>query len=406
MSQQTALGGIRIVEFAVFAAGPVVSKHLANYGAEVVRVESHLNPDGFRAHYPPFAGNQPGLDRSGAFAVFNDGKLGVTLNLKAPEGVDLAKRLVARADVVIENFTPGTLNRLGLGYEALRAVRPDLVMLSSCNMGQTGPYAHHPGFGSMLSSLGGFTNLTGYPGEMPLLNYGPYIDFVAVGYGVIAVMAALDYRRRTGQGQYVDLSQYENGLQFIASSLLDYQVNDRLPERWGNRSPYAAPHGAFPCRGDDAWCTISVTSDAEWASLRRAIGDPEWARDPRYATLLGRKAHEDELEARVAEWTREREPRAVMETLQAAGVPSGVVNTMADLYSDPQLAHRDYWWEIPHAALGPFHYEAGGFTLSDTPARPGRPSPLLGEHNYYVFCDLLGLPEADYQSLLERKVIY
>jgi benzylsuccinate CoA-transferase BbsF subunit len=406
MSQQTALGGIRIVEFAVFAAGPVVSKHLANYGAEVVRVESHLNPDGFRAHYPPFAGNQPGLDRSGAFAVFNDGKLGVTLNLKAPEGVDLAKRLVARADVVIENFTPGTLNRLGLGYEALRAVRPDLVMLSSCNMGQTGPYAHHPGFGSMLSSLGGFTNLTGYPGEMPLLNYGPYIDFVAVGYGVIAVMAALDYRRRTGQGQYVDLSQYENGLQFIASSLLDYQVNDRLPERWGNRSPYAAPHGAFPCRGDDAWCTISVTSDAEWAALRRAIGDPEWARDPRYATLLGRKAHEDELEARVAEWTREREPRAVMETLQAAGVPSGVVNTMADLYSDPQLAHRDYWWEIPHAALGPFHYEAGGFTLSDTPARPGRPSPLLGEHNYYVFCDLLGLPEADYQSLLERKVIY
>ena len=149
----------------MFAAGPVISKHMANFGAEVIRVESHLNPDGFRAHYPPFADNQPGLDRSGCFAVFNDGKLGVTLNLKAPEGVDLAKQLVARADVVIENFTPGTLNRLGLGYEALRAVRPDLVMLSSCNMGQTGPYAHHPGFGSMLSSLGGFTNLTGYPGS-------------------------------------------------------------------------------------------------------------------------------------------------------------------------------------------------------------------------------------------------
>ncbi|SRR5579884_499612 len=403
---ESALAGIRIVEFAVFAAGPVVSKHLANYGAEVIRVESHLNPDGFRAHYPPFAGNQPGLDRSGCFALFNDGKLGVTLNLKTPEGIDLAKRLVARADVVIENFTPGTLNRLGLGYEALRAVRPDLVMLSSCNMGQTGPYAHHPGFGSMLSSLGGFTNLTGYPGEVPLLNYGPYIDFVAVGYGVIAVLAALDYRRRTGEGQYIDLAQYENGLQFVAPALLDYEVNGRLPERWGNRSPYAAPHGAFPCRGDDAWCTISVTCDTEWEALRRAIGDPAWAADPRFATLLGRKAHEDELEARLADWTRARTPREVMETLQAAGVASAVVNTMADLYTDPQLAYRHYWWELPHAALGLFHYQAGGFTLSDTPAEFSRPSPLLGEHNDYVFRDLLGLPEAEYQALLERKVIY
>jgi benzylsuccinate CoA-transferase BbsF subunit len=394
------------VEFAVFAAGPVISKHMANFGAEVIRVESHLNPDGFRAHYPPFADNQPGLDRSGCFAVFNDGKLGVTLNLKAPEGVDLAKQLVARADVVIENFTPGTLNRLGLGYEALRAVRPDLVMLSSCNMGQTGPYAHHPGFGSMLSSLGGFTNLTGYPGESPLLNYGPYIDFVAVGYGAIAVMAALDYRRRTGEGQYIDLSQYENGLQFVASALLDYEVNGHLPERWGNRSPHAAPHGAFPCRGDDAWCTVSVTSDAEWAALRRALGEPAWAAAPELATLLGRKAQEDALEARLADWTRERTPREVMETLQAAGVPAAAVNTMGDLYADPQLAHRRYWRGLPHAAFGTFHYEAGGFTLSESPAQLDLPSPLLGEHNHHVFRELLGLPEERYQDFLERKVIY
>jgi benzylsuccinate CoA-transferase BbsF subunit len=405
-TQHSALADLRVVEFAVFAAGPVISKHMANFGAEVIRVESHLNPDGFRAHYPPFADNQPGLDRSGCFAVFNDGKLGVTLNLKAPEGVNLAKQLVARADVVIENFTPGTLNRLGLGYEALRAVRPDLVMLSSCNMGQTGPYAHHPGFGSMLSSLGGFTNLTGYPGESPLLNYGPYIDFVAVGYGAIAVMAALDYRRRTGEGQYVDLSQYENGLQFVASTLLDYEVNGRLPERWGNRSPHAAPHGAFPCRGDDAWCTISVTSDAEWAALRRALGEPAWAAAPALATLLGRKAQEDALEARLADWTRERTPREVMETLQAAGVPAAAVNTMADLYADPQLAHRRYWRELPHAALGTFHYEAGGFTLSEGPAQLDLPSPLLGEHNHHVFRELLGLPEERYQDFLERKVIY
>ncbi|HZU05428.1 MAG TPA: CoA transferase [Chloroflexota bacterium] len=401
-----ALSGIRVVEFAVFAAGPVVGKHMANYGAEVIRVESHLSPDGFRTHYPPFAGGRPGLDRSGCFAVFNDGKLSVTLNLKAPEGVELAKRLVARADVVIENFTPGTIDRLGLGYEVLRTVRPDLIMLSSCNMGATGPYARHPGFGSMLSSLGGFTYLTGYPGETPLLNYGPYIDFIGAGYGLIAVLAALDYRRRTGQGQHIDLSQYESGLQFMASVLLDYTANGHLAERCGNRSEYAAPQGAFPCRGEDAWCTISVTSDAEWVALRRAMGDPPWAADPRFDTLLGRKAHEDELEARLAEWTRERTPQEVMETLQAAGVPAAVVNTMADLYSDPQLTHRGFWWPLPHPELGVFCYESSGFVLSDTPAQPARPSPCLGEHNRYVFCELLGLSEAEYTALLERKVIY
>lgn len=416
--REGALSDLKVVEFAVFAAGPVVTKHMANYGAEVIRVESHLSPDGFRTHYPPFAGNRPGLDRSGCFAVFNDGKLGVTLNLKAPEGLDLAKRLVARADVVVENFTPGTIDRLGLGYEALRAVKPDLVMLSSCNMGRTGPYARHPGFGSMLSSLGGFTHLTGYPGETPLLNYGPYIDFIGAGFGLIAVLAALDHRRRTGEGQHIDLSQYEAGLQFVASALLDYSANGHVADREGNRSPHMAPQGAFPCRGDaagadrsgartdDAWCTISVRHDADWRALRRALGEPAWAADPRFDTLLGRKAHEAEIEAHLSEWTRARTPREVMETLQAAGVPAAAVNTMADLYSDPQLAHRQYWWALPHPEFGTFHYEAGGFTLSDTPPEPRLPSPCLGEHNHYVFCDLLGLSEAEFAALQERKVIY
>ncbi len=400
------LGDLRVVEFAVFAAGPVVGKHLANYGAEVIRVESRANPDGFRTHYPPFANNRPGLDRSACFAVFNDGKLGVTLNLKSPEGVDLARRLVARADVVVENFTPGTVERLGLGYGALRLLKPDLVMLSSCNMGRTGPYAHHPGFGSMLSSLGGFTHLTGYAGETPLLNYGPYIDFIGAGFGVIAVMAALDHRRRTGEGQHIDLSQYESGLQFVASALLDYSANGRVADREGNRSGHMVPQGAFPCRGDDAWCTISVRHDADWVALQRALGDAPWAADTRFATLLGRKAHEGELEARLAEWTRDRTPRQVMETLQAAGVPAAAVNTMADLYSDPQLAFRRYWRELPHAELGAFHYEAGGFTLADTPAAPCLPSPCLGEHNRYVFCDLLGLSDREFEAFQERQVIY
>ena len=401
-----ALDGIHVVEFAVFAAGPVVSKHMANYGAEVIRVESHASLDGFRTHYPPFAGNQPGLDRSGCFAIFNDGKLGVTLNLKTPEGIDLAKQLVARADVVVENMTPGTVDRLGLGYDALRETKPDVIMLSSCNMGGTGPNARHPGFGSMLSSLGGFTHLTGYTGETPLLNYGPYIDFIGAGFGLIAVMAALDHRRRTGAGQHIDNAQYENGLQFVASTLLDYSANGHLADRAGNRSDRAGPQGAFPCRGEDAWCTISVRDDLEWAALRHALGEPAWAADSRYETILGREAHQAELETRLAEWTRERTPREVMERLQSAGVPSGVVNTMADLYSDPQLAYRGYWHTVPHAELGDFHYEDSGFVFSETPAAFARPSPCLGEHNQYVFCDLLGLSEPAYEALVERKIIY
>lgn len=400
------LAGIRVVEFAVFAAGPVVGKHMAQEGAEVIRVESHVNPDGFRTHYPPFAGNQPGLDRSGAFAIFNDGKLGVTLNLKDPEAVELAKRLVARADVVVDNFTPGTLARLGLAYEVLRTVRPDLVMLSSCNMGATGPHSRHPGFGSMLSSLGGTTHLTGYEGEGPLLNYGPYIDFIGAGYGLIAVMAALDHRRRSGEGQHIDMSQYETGLQFVASEILDYAANGHVAERRGNRSDHAAPQGAFPCRGEDAWCTISVTSDVEWTALRFVMGDPGWAADARFATLLGRKAHEAELEERLADWTRERTPQEVMDALQAAGVPAAAVNTMADLYADPQLAQRGYWTALPHPELGNFHVEGSGWTLSETPARAVRPSPCMGEHNHHVFCTLLGLSEAELVDLEERKVVY
>jgi benzylsuccinate CoA-transferase BbsF subunit len=285
-------------------------------------------------------------------------------------------------------------------------VKPDLVMLSSCNMGATGPYAHHPGFGSMLSSLGGFTHLTGYPGEHPLLNYGPYIDFIGAGYGLIAVMAALDHRRRTGEGQHIDLAQYETGLQFVANTLLDYAANGHVAEREGNRSEHMVPQGAFPCRGEDAWCTISVTDDAAWAAMVRAMGEPAWATDPRFATLLGRKAHEADIEAKLGDWTRERTPQEVVQMLQAAGLAAAVVNSMADLYADPQLAHRGFWQGLPHAALGFFHYDTSGALLTETPAQPGLPSPCLGEHNHHVFCDLLGLPETEFESLQERKVIY
>ena len=388
----------------MFAAGPMVGKHLGEHGATVVRVESRSRPDGFRVHYPPYKDNIPGLNRTGTFAIFNDSKLGITLNLKHPHGLGVATQLVAWADVLIENFVPRVMARHGLSYEAAREINPSIVYLSSCNMGQTGPKASQRGFGSQLTSQSGFTDLTGDPDGEPMLLFGPYIDFVAVGFGLVAVLAALDYRRRTGRGQYIDLSQYEAGLQFIAPALLDYEVNGRVITRMGNHSAYAAPHGAYPCRGEDRWCVIAVCTEEEWRAFCRASGHPEWTEDARFQSFAARKAHEDELDALIGTWTSGLAPRDVMAMLQAAGVRAGVVNRLSDLFADPQLMHRRIWRELPHAELERFHYVAPPYTLSETPAEL-RPSPLLGEHNQRVYREILGLPDEEIERLIADGVI-
>ncbi len=399
-----ALEGIQVVEFAAFAAGPMVGKHLGEQGAQVVHVESRTRPDGFRVHYPPYKDGVPGLDRTGSFALFNDSKYGVTLNLKTPRGIEIAQQLIAWADVLIENFTPGVMTRLGLGYEAASQVNPRIVYLSSCNMGQTGPKASQRGFGSQLTSQSGFTYLAGYPEGEPMILFGPYIDFVAVGFGLIAVLAALDEREQTGRGQYIDLAQYETGVQFIVPALLDYQANGRLMTRNGNRHPEAAPHGAYPCQGQDRWCVIAVFDDAEWQALCRAADHLEWANDPRFRTIAARKSNEDALDRLIGEWTAQYAPQEVMAKLQSVGVQAGVVNTLADLFSDPQLEHRRIWRELPHAVLGPFYYEAPPYAFSETTAEL-RPSPLLGEHNRKVYGNILGMSDEEIKELTQQGVI-
>src|SRR5258708_15583418 len=261
-----ALGQVKVLEFGAYAAGPCISKYLANFGASVIHVESVQRPDGFRLQYPPYKDGRVGLNRSGCFALFNDSKKGITLNLKHSQGLELAYRLVDWADIVIENMRPGVIARLGLGYEKLRERKPELIMLSTSNMGQTGPQATHPGFGSQLSSLSGFTNLIGEPAGPPYFLYGPYIDFIAVAFGGIAVLAALDFRLRTGRGVYIDLSQYEAGLQFMSGPLLNYSANAKVAGREGNRDPAVAPHGCYPCR-EGRWCVISCWDEREWERL-------------------------------------------------------------------------------------------------------------------------------------------
>jgi crotonobetainyl-CoA:carnitine CoA-transferase CaiB-like acyl-CoA transferase len=385
------LSGLRVLELGGWAAGPVVGKHLANQGAEVIRIESRRRLDGFRTNYPPFKDNVPGPDRAAIFNYFNDGKRSISLNLKHPRALELARRLVAGSDVVVENFTPGTMARLGLGYAELSADNPGLVMLSTCNQGQRGPHAHHAGFGTHLTALSGFTQLLGYPDRTPALLYGPYIDFIAVGYGTIAVLAALRRRKRTGRGCWIDLSQYETGLQVMAPALLDLFANGRVATRAGNRDAVAVPHGVFPCRGQEQWVALSVADDDEWARFVAALEAPDWTSDPAFATVHDRRANEDRLEALIAAWTAERHRNDVVERLLRQQVPVYPVNSMADLYADPQLAHRGTWRPVEHPVLGKVHVAAPPFRLSATPPPEARPAPLLGADNRFVLGEILGL---------------
>jgi crotonobetainyl-CoA:carnitine CoA-transferase CaiB-like acyl-CoA transferase len=396
---QHALDGIVVVEFAAFAAGPCVGKYMANHGAFVIKVESRSRLDGFRTHYPPFKDNKQGVNRSGVFAMNNDSVYSVGLNLKVPAGVDLARQLTAKADVVIENFTPGTVRKLGLGYEELSKVNPGLVMLSTCNLGQTGPRAHHPGFGSQLTSLSGFTNLIGETDGTPVIVYGPYIDYIAVGYGYIAILAALEHRRRTGRGQYIDLAQYESGIQFIAPALLEYQLLGTTPTRQENRHAYAAPHAVYRCAGEDNWCSISVYDDAEWSRLIAAMGGPDWAGSRRFATQLARKENELELNDLVSQWTQRQEADKLMLVLQKAGIHAAKVNKMPELFIDAQLAHRRLWRTVTHKEVGAHHVEMPAFELSRTPCAEPVPEPRLCEHTERVLQKLLGLSKTQMEEL-------
>jgi len=384
-----ALGDLKVVEFGGYAAGPHIGKILANFGATVVHVESENRPDGFRLEYPPFKDGVAGVNRGGCFAFFNDSKYGVTIDLKTPEGLDHARQLVDWADLLIENMRPGVMARIGLGYEELSKTNPDLIMLSTCNMGQTGPRAHTPGFGSQLSSLAGFCGATGDADGPPTLLYGPYIDFIASVMGCSAALAALDQRRRTGKGTWIDISQYECGLHFMAGALLAYHRDGILTDRQGNRDPEAAPHGAYLCR-DDCWLALSCWSNAEFQQLAEVLEYPELAGDERFATIANRHDNAEALDECLADCLRNRDAANTAEQLQLAGVGAYPVNTISDLFSDPQLAARRTWRRRKHEEIGEQAYLMPAFDLSSTPGDISHAAPLLGADNDVVLGEFLG----------------
>jgi benzylsuccinate CoA-transferase BbsF subunit len=388
------LEGVRVIDFTWHLAGPLTTKVLADYGAEVIRVETRVRPDVQRlgAKY-------------GSFNQYNTSKLGVTLNLATPKGLELIKRLISRADIVVENFAGGAMERMDLGYEKLRIFKPDIIFLSSCTQGQTGPFAHLPGSGHKLTPLSGINQITGWPDRPPGW-IGAYTDFIAPRFNVIAILAALQYRKRTGRGQYLDMSQYENAVHFVAPLVLDYAVNGRVAGRTGNQCPYAAPHNAYRCLGEDRWCVIAVFTDQEWQSFCQVIGNPLWTNYPKFANLITRKEHEAELDKWIEEWTVERKAEEVMVLMQDAGVPAGVVETGEDLLEhDIQLKHRHTFVELEHPEVGHYRSQAGAFfKLSKAPLDIDR-APLLGEHNEEVFKGILGLSNEEFDHLVDEGTI-
>jgi benzylsuccinate CoA-transferase BbsF subunit len=397
------LDEVKVVDFTQYIAGPLVTKLLADFGATVIRIEGRTRLGGYRT-LGPFKDNIPGADRSASFIPFHSGELSLAINLGRPKSIDLVKRMITWADIVVENFTGGVMQRIGLGYDELKVLKPDIIMLSSCMMGQTGPHATHPGTGNQLTALSGFDYISGWNDRQPV-TVDAYTDFIAPLYSALTILAALDYRRRTGKGQYIDISQYEAGIQFLTPLVLDYVANGRIDNRNGNRSDYAAPHGVYRCRGEDRWCAIAVYCDTEWEKLCRVMGKPLLAKDPRFSTFGLRKRNEDELDKVVEEWTVNYSPEDVMNRLQEAGVGAGVVETSEDILDhDPQLKHHHFFWMVEHPEIGKYRAQGHPFVLSKSPYEVKR-VPLLGEHNEYVCREILGLPDDEIALLVEDGVI-
>ncbi len=394
--------GIRVADFTWSIVGPMTMRYLSDYGATVVRVETNTNIDIIRA-CPPYKDHKPTINTGGWFLDFNTNKLGMTLNLKHPRGLEIARKLVAWADVVAASFVPGAMERLGLGYEDLKRIKPDIIAFFTSNTGQTGPRATQVGYGAQLAAHAGFIGLTGWPDREPVEPTPAVTDFMSVVLSASALIAALDYRRRTGKGQLIDLSQLEAAVFFSTPVMLDYFTNNRVWNRRGNRSSRASPHGVYRCRGEERWCAISIYSDEEWNAFCAVIGNPAWTSDLKFNTHLDRIKNSVELDQRVEEWTVKHSAEEVMVLLQEAGVPAGVVENGEDAYNDPQLRHRHHFWELEHTEMGPVNHSSLGLGLTKTPDEL-RAAPTLGEHTEYVCTQILHMSDTEFIELFADGV--
>jgi benzylsuccinate CoA-transferase BbsF subunit len=398
------LDDVKVVDFMWALAGPGTTRTLADYGATVIRIESASRVDGART-VGPFVGNKPANDGSGLFGTYNAGKLGLALDLNKPEAREVVLDLVRWADVVCESFSPKAMRAWRLDYQSLRQVKPDLIMLSSCLMGQSGPMSSFVGFGNMAAAVAGFYNLSGWPDRPPSGPFGAYTDYIAPRFGALAVLAALDYRRRTGKGQHVDQSQAESALHFLTPALLDYAANGHMEQGVGNSDPHHAPHGVYPALGEDRWVAIACRTDRQWSALCAAMNRDDLAGSEEFTTMAARQANREQLDRIVGEWTRSLNANAVERLLQDRGVPAAAVQNSADVARDPQLACRGYLVEVEHPVVGTTVIEGSRFLLSRTPAQVSRPAPRVGGDNQYVLESILGYDQDRITELVKAGAL-
>jgi benzylsuccinate CoA-transferase BbsF subunit len=397
--------GVRVLELGSGAAGPVATRYFAEHGARVIRIESSKAPDFLRILWMT-PDSAHGFDGSPMFHLLNPDKESLAVNLREPDGIALVKRLALEwADVVSENFAPGPMERWGLDAASLRREKPALICISACLFGQTGPQRGYPGFGGQGSAISGFNHLTGWPDREAVGPAHTITDSLSPRFVALAIAAALLERRRTGTGRSIDLSQIEAAVYCQSEVVARYSANGEVVTRQGNADDHAAPHGIYPCEGDDRWIAISVWTDAQWEALRGVLGSPEWSRDPALDSVAGRLGARERLDASLAAWTRGYDAFALMDRLQRTGVPAGVVQSEPELLGDPQLVHRGHWVPTEHPYLGTLQVERSGFRLSESPGGFERPGPLLGEHTDAVLGELLELSESDIADLHERGIL-
>jgi len=400
------LSGIRILDLTMAWAGPYASRLLGDMGAEVIKIESVKDGDITRA--PRLSGGDPvkGHNRSGYFNHLNRNKLGCTLDLSHPRGRELFLKLVALSDAVIENYDGDVMDGLGLSYDALRQARPDIILVSISAHGKEGPESGHIANGAHVEQLAGLASLTGYPDRGPHNSGISYADPVAGISAAAALCAALLYRRRTGRGRWVEVAQRESMTSLIGEFFVGFSMNGRQPPLLGNRHRSMAPHGCYPCAGppEAGWLAIAVASDAEFAALCRVMGRAELAADPRFADVVSRYRHQDELDEMISAWTKTRTPAEAGLALQEAGLAASPVASVADLMEDSHLRQRGFFEKTAHPEAGVWEMDGVPWRLSLTPAHVRLNAPCFGEHNDYVFRHLLGLSAEEVAELESQGI--
>ncbi len=392
------LAGVKLLDFFWVVAGPAASRTLADFGATVVHVECTRRVDTIRT-IPPWYGGVPSPEASGPMQGANAGKLCVTVDLANPASRPVLDALVRWADVVTESFAPGVMARAGLDYASLCKLRPDAILISSALMGQSGELRDFAGFGNLAAAVTGFQHLAGWPDRPPCGPAGAYTDYIAARYNAVAILAALEHRERTGQGQWIDQSQAESAFHFLAPAWLDWTMNGRAPERMANDDVEMFPHGVFPAAGEDRWLALAVRDARDWAALCEALGRGDWRADRSLADVDTRRARRAEIDAEISSWSAARDPDRAERELQARGVPAHAVLDMPGLYADPQLRHRGHYVALQHPTLGSVTTEAPRFRLSRTPARVPARAVTFGCDNRHVLGELLGFTPQEIAAL-------